>query len=148
MPLDPGGLQGSNAAVPPLSERKWAFLMCVAGSVVPAAADLDAGARSRFLAIVRNALADRPRSIQRQFGLFLGILRWAPFLRFGAPFDRLSPANRDAVLRWLLDAPLAKLRSGFWGLRVLAFMGYYGQAEVWPSLRYTPSFNGNEMLHG
>jgi hypothetical protein len=75
-------------------------------------------------------------------------MRWLALLRFGAPFDRLSPANQDAMLRWLLDAPLTKLRGGFWGLRALAFMGYYGQTEVWPSLRYTPSFNGNELLYG
>jgi hypothetical protein len=122
--------------------------MCVAGCIVPAAADLDAEGRSRFIAIVGKALSDRPRSIQRQFGLFLGLMRWLALLRFGAPFDRLSPANQDAMLRWLLDAPLAKLRGGFWGLRALAFMGYYGQTEVWPSLRYTPSFNGNELLYG
>jgi hypothetical protein len=134
--------------VPPLSQRKWAFLMCVAGCIVPAAADLDAEGRSRFIAIAGKALADRPRSIQRQFVLFLGLMRWLALVRFGAPFDRLSPANQDAALRWLLDAPLATLRSGFWGLRALAFMGYYGQTEVWSSLRYSPSFNGNEMLHG
>ena len=134
--------------MPPLSQRKWAFLMCVAGCIVPAAADLDADGRSRFIAIVGKALVERPRSIQRQFVLFLGLMRWLTLVRFGAPFDRLSPANQDAALRWLLDAPLAKLRSGFWGLRALVFMGYYGQTEVWPSLRYTPSFTGNEMLHG
>jgi hypothetical protein len=122
--------------------------MRVAARIVPAVADLDVAGRSHFVAIVSKALSDRPRSIQRQFGLFLGVLRWAPLLRFGAPFDRLPPAHEDAVLRWFLDAPLGKLRSGFWGLRALAFMGYYGQPEVWPSLRYTPSFKGNEMLHG
>ncbi len=134
--------------MPPLSQRKWAFLMSVAGRIVPAAADLDAEGRSRFIAIVGKALGDRPQSIQRQFVLFLGLMRWLTLVRFGAPFDRLSPANQDAALLWLLDAPLAKLRSGFWGLRALIFMGYYGQTEVWPSLRYTPSFNGNERLHG
>jgi hypothetical protein len=122
--------------------------MCVAGCIVPAAGDLDAEGRSRFIAIVGKALADRPRSTQRQFVFFLGLLRWLALVRFGAPFDRLSPENQDAMLRWLLDAPLAKLRGGFWGLRALAFMGYYGQTEVWSSLRYTPSFNGNERLHG
>jgi hypothetical protein len=122
--------------------------MCVAGCIVPAVADLSAEGRSRFIAIVGKALAERPLSIQRQFVLFLGLMRWLVVLRFGAPFDRLSPADQDAVLRWFLDAPLAKLRGGFWGLRALAFMGYYGQTEVWPSLRYTPSFNGNERLHG
>jgi hypothetical protein len=122
--------------------------MTVAERIVPAAADLDGEGRSRFVAIVSSALADRPSSIQKQFGLFLGILRWAPLLRFGARFDRLRPDRQDAVLRWLLDAPVAKVRSGFWGLRALAFMGYYGQPEVWPRLRYTPASNGNERLHG
>jgi len=122
--------------------------MRVAARIVPAVADLDAAGRSRFIAIVSKALSDRPRSIQRQFVLFLGLMRWLALLRFGAPFDRLSPANQDAMLRWLLDAPLGKLRSGFWGLRALTFMGYYGQPEVWALLRYTPSFKGNEMLHG
>jgi hypothetical protein len=131
-----------------LSERKWVFLMSVAARIVPAAADLNAEGRARFLAIVNKALSERPRATQRQFALFLGIVRWAPLLRFGAPFDRLPDEDQDAVLRWFLDAPLGKLRGGFWGLRALAFMGYYGQTEVWPSLRYTPSFNGNEMLHG
>jgi hypothetical protein len=134
--------------VSPLSEKQWALLMEVARRVVPETAALDAAGRERFAAIVGNALSDRPRSIRRQFALFLGVIRWAPLLRFGAPFDRLAPGRRDAVLRWLMDAPLGKLRSGFWGLRVLIFMGHYGQPEVWPAIRYTPSFRGNEMLHG
>ncbi len=132
----------------PLSEKQWAFLIKVARRVVPETAALDAVGRERFVAIIGNALSDRPRNIRRQFALFLGVIRWAPLLRFGAPFDRLAPEHRDAVLRWFMDAPLGKLRSGFWGLRVLIFMGHYGQPEVWPAIRYTPSFRGNEMLHG
>jgi hypothetical protein len=138
----------SNAFVSPLSERQWRFLLSVAARIVPAVADLDDTGGLRFVAIIGKTLAERPRAIQRQFALFLGLVRWAPLLRFGAPFDRLPPADQDAVLRWFLDAPLGKLRSGFWGLRALTFMGYYGQPEVWALLRYTPSFRGNEMLHG
>jgi hypothetical protein len=134
--------------VPSLSEGQVAFILHVAARIVPAVAGLDDARRQGFVAIVSKALADRPRKIQRQFALFLGIVRWAPVLRFGATFDRLRPERQDAVLRWLLDAPVAKLRGGFWGLRALAFMGYYGQPEVWPTLHYTPSFNGNERLHG
>ncbi|HVN76691.1 MAG TPA: hypothetical protein VMT19_10275 [Thermoanaerobaculaceae bacterium] len=132
----------------PLSERQWAVFLRVAERVVPAVAALDEGGRGRFAGLVRKALAERPRSIRRQLGAFLTMLRWAPLLRFGAPFDRLSGARQDAVLRWLLDAPVLKLRSGFWGLRALAFMGFYGQPEVWPAVRYAPSFDGNGRLHG
>jgi hypothetical protein len=134
--------------VSPLSEKQWAFLMEVARRVVPETAALDPGGRERFAAIVGKALEDRPRSIRRQFALFLGVIRWLPLLRFGAPFDRLRPERQDAVLLWFMEAPLGKLRSGFWGLRVLIFMGHYGRPEVWPAIRYAPSFRGNEMLHG
>jgi hypothetical protein len=138
----------SNAPVTPLSEGQWAFLMRVAGRVAPPTATLDAAGRSRFVALVSRALSDRPRSIQRQFALFLGVVRWAPLLRFGAPFDRLAPERQDAVLRWLLDAPVARLRGGFWGLRALVFTGYYGQPDVWLAIHYAPSFEGNQRLHG
>jgi hypothetical protein len=147
-PLTSLAAEQSNAAVAPLSERQWVFLMRVAERIVPAAGTFDADGRVRFVAIVSKALADRPRPIQRQFGLFLGLVRWTPVLRYLAPFDRLSPQRQTAVLRWLLDAPVAKLRGGFWAMRALVFMGYYGQPEVWPSIGYTPSFAGNERLHG
>ncbi len=132
----------------PLSERQWAFFLAVAARVVPAAATLDGAGCERFAAIVRTALAGRPRSLQRQFVLFLSVVRWAPALRYGAPFDHLQPTAQDAALRWFIDAPLGKLRGGFWGLRALVFMGYYGQPEVWGAIRYAPSFSGNEFLHG
>lgn len=115
---------------------------------MPAVAELDAAGRERFNAIVGTALAARAPALRRQFALFLSVLRWAPALRYGASFDRLAPAAQDAVLRWLMDAPLAKLRGGFWGLRALVFMGYYGQPETWGAIGYAPSFAGNERLHG
>lgn len=130
----------------PLTERQWRFLRVVAVRVVPPVAGLDTAGAARFEAIVGKALADRPPALGRQFRLFLALLRWAPLLRFGARFERLSPARQDAVLRFLLDAPIAKLRAGFWGLRALVFMGYYGQPETWPAIRYAPSVDGNERL--
>ncbi len=131
----------------PLSERRWALFLDVGRRVVPALAALDSEGSERFAAIVAKALAERPSSIRRQLGLFLSVIRWAPLLRFGAPFPRLAPERKDAALRWLMDAPIAKARSGFWGLRSLVFMGYYGRPEVWPAVRYAPAFDGNERLH-
>ncbi len=132
----------------PLSEKQWTFLRTIASRIVPETEGLDAAAWGRFAAIIAKALEGRPPSIRRQFALFLDVIRWAPLPLFGRPFERLKAERQDAVLRCFMNAPLAKLRSGFWGLRVLVFMGYYGRPEVWPALRYAPSFRGNELLHG
>ena len=141
-------MRRSNAPVTPLDQRRWGTFLAVAARVAPPVAGLDGGGRERFAAIVGTALAGRAPALRRQFALFLTVLRWAPLLRFGAPFERLRPAAQDAVLRWFMDAPAAKLRGGFWGLRALVFMGYYGQPETWGTIAYAPSFAGNERLHG
>ena len=133
--------------VSPLEERRWALFLDVGRRVVPPLAGLLQADLDRFGAIVVAALAGRPPAIRRQFAVFLSAIRWAPVLRYGAPFTRLSAERKDEVLRWLMDAPFARLRSGFWGLRALVFMGYYGRPEAWPAVRYAPSFDGNGKLH-
>ena len=125
-------------------ETLWA----VAERVVPEVSSLDPAGRERFAAIVERALLDRPPGVRRQVAAFLGVLRWLPAGRWGRRFERLAPACQDRFLAWLQECPLSLFQRGFWGLKALVFMGYYGQPEVWPSLRYTPSFNGNERLHG
>ena len=118
----------------------------VAHRVVPESADLDGDGREHFLAIIDRALGDRPPPLRRQIGVFLGLIRWAPLVRFGAPFTRLSPERRDSVLRWLQDGPVALFRKGFWGLKALVFMGYYGRPEVWPKIGYTAEADGRAGL--
>jgi hypothetical protein len=75
------------------------------------------------------------------------VIRWAPIVRYGRPFDRLGAVRQDAVLAWLQDAPVAKLRSGFWGLKTLAFLGYYGRPAAGDTIGYRPSRDGNALLH-
>lgn len=132
----------------PLSERQWQFLDTLAARIVPPTTSLDEAGRERFRAIIAHALSAREPAMVRQLKLFLTVLRLAPKLRFGVTLDNLDAERQDAVLRAFQDSPLAKLRQGMWGVKTLIFMGYYAQPEVSPSLRYTPSFSGNEMLHG
>ena len=124
------------------------FLLLVGERIAPGLAQLDAGGREAAAAIIRRAVAARPPAVQRQLTLFLNVLRWAPLARYGRPFDRLPPAEQDAVLRWFHDAPLAPLRHGFWGVKTLAYMGYYGRPEAGAAIGYRPSRSGNEFLHG
>lgn len=132
----------------PFNDQQWNLLLTVGRRIVPEVAALDEAGRARFRDIVAEALRLRPESVRRQFRLFLTVVRLLPVVRAGAPFTRLSATRQDAFLAWLQDRAPGRLRQGFWGLRTLVCMGYYGQTEVAPSLSYTPSFSGNEMLRG
>ena len=116
--------------------------MVLAETITPEAASLDADGRTRMGAIVDEALMDREASVRRQFATFLAVIRLAPVLRYGRTFNGLDPAKRIAVLRWFESGPIGLFRQGFWGLKVLVFMGYYGQPEHWLELGYAPEFDG------
>lgn len=130
-----------------LTPTQRAFLLGIAPRFVPDAARLDASEATAFTDLIDEALAQRPITLQRQFGLLMSVMRWSPVLRYGRPLDALPPASQDAVLRWFQDAPAQKLRSGFWGLRTLILMGYYGRPAVGPVIAYLPPDNGNAILH-
>jgi hypothetical protein len=123
-----------------------AFLLVVGARIAPGIAELDGAALDRVAAIVERAIGARPPSLQRQLRLFLDVLRWAPLARYGRPFDRLRPEQQDAVLRWFHDAPLTPLRHGFWGVKTLIYMGYYGRPEAGAGIGYHPSRSGNAFL--
>ena len=55
---------------------------------------------------------------------------------------RLDSSRAERALLWFQEAPMAKIRQGFWGLKTLVFMGYYGRSEVWPEVGYAPDFDG------
>ncbi len=129
-----------------LGKREWDFLFRVAERVVPEVARLQPDDRGRFQAIVEEALAERPPALQRQFRLFLAVVRYAPAARYLAPFDWLDLTRKDAVLAWLQDCPVGLVRKGFWGLKSLVFMGYYGRPEVGDAIGYRPDTRGNERL--
>ena len=130
-----------------LSQERARFLLVVAGRIVPAIAGMDPEGLSRFFGIIDAALGDRPAPVRRQLGAFLGLIRWLPVLRWGASFDRIGARRQDRFLRWLQRTRLRLLRQGFWALKTIVFMGYYGQPELWPLFGYEPRQDGNEALH-
>ena len=130
-----------------LSGTHASFFMVVAETITPEVASLDPDGRARMEAIVDTALFDRDAATRRQFGTFLGVIKMAPVLRYGRSFDRLGADQRAAVLRWFQDCPISLLRKGFWGLKVLVFMGYYGQEENWARIGYAPEFDGRAGVH-
>lgn len=119
----------------------------LAARVVPESATLDDAARNRMVALVEEALAARSPRTLREIALFLFVLRWLPALRYGRPLDRLSAAGQDAALRWFQTSTVALFRKGFWGVKTLVFLGYYGRPEAADAVGYRPSRNGNQFLH-
>jgi hypothetical protein len=123
------------------------LLLTIGGRIAPGIRALDAGGQDRVLAIVEHAVASRSPRVQRQLGLFLQVVRWLPAFRYGRTFERLDGERQDAVLRWFHDAPLAALRHGFWGVKTLIFMGYYGRPEVGDEIGYRPARPGRSPIH-
>lgn len=130
-----------------LSQERASFLATVAEQIVPEVGDLDLEGRTRFFRTIDEALGARAPRVRHQFGSLLGVIRWLPLLRWGVSFERLSPIRQERTLRWLMRCPFRTLRQGFWGLRTMVFMGYYGQPENWGAIGYKPRFDGNEALH-
>jgi len=134
----------SSPAAPHLSERARGVLRAVATCVVPEAGRLDATQWGELEAIVARAVAARPRAVQRQLALFLTLLEWLPLLRYGRRLSRLDAAPRARVLDLLQRAPMLLLRRGFWGVRTLILMGYYGRPAAAAAIGYRADARGWE----
>ena len=116
----------------------------VATCVVPEAARLDAAQWDEMAAIVARAIAARPRALQRQLALFFTLLEWLPLLRYGRRLSRLDAGRRARVLDRLERAPVLLLRRGFWGVRTLILMGYYGRPAAAAAIGYRADARGWE----
>ena len=90
------------------------------------------------------ALADRPAALQRRLQVFLRAMDWLPALRFGRRFTALTPAQRARFLAWLENHSVQVLRSGFWGLRTLVLLGYYGRPAAAAAIGYAADARGWE----
>ncbi len=98
--------------------------------------ELDDDAWDEGCEIVETALAQRPPHVQRQLRLFIHLTQWLPALRWLRPFTSLDPERRARFLAALQDGPFLLVRRGFWGVRTLALMAYYGLPEVRGEIGY------------
>jgi hypothetical protein len=95
---------------------------------------------------VEDLLALRPPVLRRQLQLFLRAIEWLPLVRYGHTFAGLADEQRHHVLRYLQNHPVERIRCGFWGLRTLAFLGYYGRPEGAHAIGYRPDPRGWEAV--
>ncbi|MFO7587018.1 MAG: hypothetical protein R6X22_03005 [Gemmatimonadota bacterium] len=116
--------------------------LCVA--FVPDAAGLDEDGWSEVEAAVERALADRPATVGRQVALLVRVVDLFARLRHGRSLSRLPLGRRVALLTGLQDAVWPLLRRGIWGLRTLAFLGYYTRPAAAASIGYRADPGGWE----
>jgi hypothetical protein len=115
-------------------------------TVVPEARQLDEPAWLALEALVEDALKFRPPAMRRQLQLFLRAIQWLPVVRYGRTFTALADPQRSRVLLHLENHPVERIRCGFWGLRTLALLGYYGRPEAAHSIGYRPDPRGWEAV--
>jgi hypothetical protein len=113
-----------------------ASFRALATTIVPEANALDENGWLELERIVEEGLASRPPSIRRQLRFLVRILNVLPLFRFGGTFRNIDPPRRTKFLLAIQDAPLLLLRRGFWGLRTLVFMGYYGREAARAAIGY------------
>jgi hypothetical protein len=130
--------------LPPALSAFRPLVRAIACTIVPEAAAMDEKAWGEFNALMDAALGDRPRELQRRLQLFLRAIDWLPVFRFGRRFVSLQPAQRARFLSGLENHPVQLIRSGFWGLRTLVLLGYYGRPEAVAAIGYTASPRGWE----
>ncbi len=108
----------------------------LAVTIVPRASGLDEDGWRTLEAIVEEALAGRPESMKRQLRLFVRALAWLPLLRYARTFAGLDPRRRTEFLRRIERSRFLLVRRGFWGLRTLVLLGYWGRPEAAAAIGY------------
>ena len=108
------------------------------------AASMDASGWQAFFEIVDTAIAERPMLLRVGVRAYVVLPGWP---RFPGWICSMPPERLGRLLTFFQDFPLALVRAGFWGLRALALMGYYGQPSVAKRLGWAPIADGNKVLH-
>ncbi len=112
--------------------------------VVPEASALDEKGWAELEALVSGALRDRPPALQRGLRLVLHLIQWLPLVRYGRRFTSLNRTQATRFLSFLEDNPIQLVRVGFWGIRTLALLGYYGRPEAAGAIGYAAHPRGWE----
>jgi hypothetical protein len=135
---------GDGATTLPGGERFRAIM----AAVVPESTALSDDEWRAAASIIARAIAMRSPAVRRQLGLFVRALDLVAFVRHGRGLRALSAADRTALLESLSRSRVLAIRRGVWGVRTLAFMGYYARPEAARAVGYRASAAGWAARHG
>lgn len=87
-------------------------------------------------AYVDAFLASKDNATQKTFHLLLFMFERLPVFLFFKPFSRLSRGAQEKYIRMWENAPVKKLRAGYFGLKTLALLGFYTDEKWWKDIGY------------
>ena len=108
----------------------------------------EATERREDLRRIEAALRGRPPRLRRGLRLLILALEWSPVIRHRRRFSSLDADLRAEVLDQVQRSPKLLLRRGFWGLRTLVLLGYYGRPAVRRTIGYRADADGWVALMG
>ncbi len=111
---------------------------------MPEADELSDAEWGELVELVDESLRGRPAELRRQLRLFLRLVEWLPLFRYRRRFSSLEPGRRARFLAGLQNHRVDRIRVGFWGLRALALLGYYGRGAAAAAIGYHPNLRGWE----
>ncbi len=120
----------------------------IVAAVAPAASSMDESGWTRAEAIVDDALSQRSASIRRQIVLFIRLLDLMALVRCGRRLRSLDGEQARGFLSTVEKSRILLFRRGLWGVRTLAYMGYYAQDAVQTAVGYSASSVGWEAVGG
>ncbi len=115
-------------------------------TIIPETAALDEPMWAEVENTVEHTLRERPPALRRQLRLLLFVIQWWPVLRHRRRFTRMDCTARRQFLSHLQNHRLQLARVGFWGLRTLALLGYYGRPQAAAAIGYRADARGWEAL--
>jgi hypothetical protein len=133
--------RGANMALPG-GGRGNARFRALMTAIVPEAATLDAAAWQEAENIIARALAERSAGVRRQLAVFLLLLEAIALVRHQRRLLSVAPPDRYKLLESLSKSRFILLRRGVWGIRTLAFMGYYARPAAARAIGYRASPGG------
>ena len=108
----------------------------IASTIVPGVSKLDESGWEELERVVDGALATRPPEMIRRVRVFFRLIQWSALLRYGRLFTSLDIDRRTRHLQYFQNHSVPLLRVGFWGIRTLVLMSYYGQPSVAEAIGY------------
>jgi hypothetical protein len=129
----------------PLDKLQTLF-RAIASTIVPETSKLDESSWNELERIVNRALSTRPPRVIRRVRIFLKLIQFSALLRHGHFFTSLDSERRTRHLQYFQNHSVPLLRVGFWGIRTLVLMSYYGQPSVAEAIGYRPGPEGWRAL--